>query len=90
MFTPVILAISGLSLVKNYLDFNHVIWRLYGFVLSWHQILKFKVLLPPAIWANFGLPLPYRRFCTVKNHEGSKPKNIQIIELESKQNFYIR
>jgi len=25
MFTPVILAISGLSLVKNYLDFNHVI-----------------------------------------------------------------
>jgi len=42
---PVILVISSLQpCKKNCLDSNLIIWRLFDFRPSWHQITEFKVL----------------------------------------------
>jgi len=39
---------------------------------------------------KFGLPLPYHRFCTVKSHEGLKPKNVKLQGQNPKRKFYRR
>jgi len=75
------------------LNFILIIWRFFCFGPSWKistpviwanislpssNLSKFR-FTPLLIWANFGLPpMTYLRFCTVKIHEGPKPKIFKL------------
>jgi len=89
MFTPVILAIFSLPPVKKINRFQPGNLKIF-FILDLHGIklqnLRYfrpllfeRISVSPCHIIDISVyPLPYHRFCTVKIHEGPKPKIFKL------------